>query len=936
MHALEDVSIFNFSNDDEDDDIVADMNNMDTTIQVSHILTTRIYKDHPFDQVIEDLHSTTQTRRMLKNLEEHGFVITIQQRTNYKDLQNCLFACFLSQEEPKKMDVQSAFLYGKIKKEVNVCQPLGFKDPDFLERVYKVKKALYGLHQAPRAWYETLSTYLLDNGFQRGKIDKTLFIKRHKGDILMVQVYLDDIIFGSTRKKLLKQKNDSILISQDKYVTKILKKFGFKEVKNSSTPMVTQKPLLKDEDGKEVDIHMYRSMIGSLMYLTSSRPDIMIAVCACARYQVNPKVSHLYDVKRIFRYLKGQPKLGFWYPKDSPFDLVAYTDSDYAGASLDSKFITGGKAKKSVRMMFDKLFEMELELILLNSYTTAMAKTINREAQIHASVDGKKEYKEDWERFFRRITPLFPTMVVQSQPGEGSTMPTDPHHTPIILQSSSAQPQKTYKPRKPIRKVTKIPQPSEPIEHVTDEAVHKELGDSLCQEAIGNTIAQTKFENLSKLSNDLLLARGNTLRNDKDRLNINELMELCTNLQTRVLDLEKTNTTQANEIDSLKRRVKKLERRNKSRTHKLKRLYKVGLTARVESSDNKESLGEYASKQGRIDDIVADEDITLVNVQANAKMFDADKDLGGEEVFVEQEVVVDKEKIDEVTLAQALAELKTSKPKTKGIVIQEPGESPTTTTIIPKQKSQDKGKGILRKLKKELEANIALIETWNDVRAKIDDDHQLAKRQQVKERQELTDEEKATLFMQFLEKRRKFCATKRAKKKRNNPPTQAQAQKRKIMCTYLRNMDTLEQSWCKDKKETRAREELIQKRANKQKVEDNKETKQLIKIIPDKEEVAIDAILLAVKSLGIIDWKIYKEGKKSYYQIIKADEKSQMYMFFSQMLTSINMEDLEDLYKLVKAKYGSIRPVEDLDLLLWGDLKTMFEPHVKDVVWKKQ
>nr|GEW05137.1 uncharacterized mitochondrial protein AtMg00810-like [Tanacetum cinerariifolium] len=136
--------------------------------------------------------------------------------------------------------------------------------------------------------------------------------------------------------------NDGIFISQDKYVADILKKFGFTEVNTGSTPMETQKPLLKDEDGIEVDVHMYRSMIGSLMDLTSSRPDIMFAVCACARYQVNPKVSHLYVVKRIFRYLKGQLKLGLWYPKDSHFDLVAYTDSDYVGASLDRKSTTGG------------------------------------------------------------------------------------------------------------------------------------------------------------------------------------------------------------------------------------------------------------------------------------------------------------------------------------------------------------------------------------------------------------------------------------------------------------------------------------------------------------------------------------------------------------------------------------------------------------------
>ncbi|GJZ45941.1 hypothetical protein Tco_0593537 [Tanacetum coccineum] len=138
------------------------------------------------------------------------------------------------------------------------------------------------------------------------------------------------------------QKKDGIFISQDKYVVEVLKKFRFIEVKTASTPTETQKHLLKDEDGEEVDIHMYRSIIGSLMYLTSSRPNIMFAVCACARYQVNPKVSHLYAVKRIFRYLKGQPKLGLWYLKDSPFDLVAYTDSDYARASLDKKSTIGG------------------------------------------------------------------------------------------------------------------------------------------------------------------------------------------------------------------------------------------------------------------------------------------------------------------------------------------------------------------------------------------------------------------------------------------------------------------------------------------------------------------------------------------------------------------------------------------------------------------
>ncbi|GJV77481.1 putative ribonuclease H-like domain-containing protein [Tanacetum coccineum] len=263
-----------------------------------------------------------------------------------------------------QMDGKSEFLYGTINKEVYVCQPLSFEDPQFTDKVYNLEKALYGLHQAPRAWYETLSTYLLENGFRRGTIDKTLFIKKGKGDILLMQVFVDDIIFGSTKKSLciefeqmmhkrfhmrsmgeltfflglqVKQKDDGIFISQDKYVADILKKFDFVIVKTASTPIETNKALLKDEEAEDVDVHLYRSMIRSLMYLAASRPDITFAVCACARFQVTPKVSHLHAVKRIFRYLKGQLKLSLWYPRDSPFDLEAFSDSDYAGASLDRK-----------------------------------------------------------------------------------------------------------------------------------------------------------------------------------------------------------------------------------------------------------------------------------------------------------------------------------------------------------------------------------------------------------------------------------------------------------------------------------------------------------------------------------------------------------------------------------------------------------------------
>ncbi|KAJ9566319.1 hypothetical protein OSB04_002285 [Centaurea solstitialis] len=277
-----------------------------------------------------------------------------------------LFLAFASYKQFNvfQMDVKSAFLYGKIEEEVYVCQPLGFEDPKFPDKAYKLRKALYGLYQAPRAWYDTLPTYLLENQFERGVIDKTLFIKKKDTNLLLVQIYADDIIFGSTKEEMckefealmhkkfkmssmgeltfflglqVKQKEDGILINQSKYVKDMLTKFGFLDSKPASTPMETYKQLTAMLRGEEVDVHQYRSMIGSLMYLTASRPDIMFVVCVCARFQVRPKDSHLQAVKRIFRYLKGKPRLGLWYPYESPFELLAYTDSDYGGASLDRK-----------------------------------------------------------------------------------------------------------------------------------------------------------------------------------------------------------------------------------------------------------------------------------------------------------------------------------------------------------------------------------------------------------------------------------------------------------------------------------------------------------------------------------------------------------------------------------------------------------------------
>ncbi|KAI3681234.1 hypothetical protein L6452_36023 [Arctium lappa] len=267
------------------------------------------------------------------------------------------------------MDVKSTFLNGKLNEEVYVEQPPGFYDPKHPNYVYKLDKALYGLKQAPRAWYDTLSSFLISENFERGKIDNTLFFRKIKGHIILVQIYVDDIIFGSTNPSLctrfaermkkeykmsmmgeltyflglqIKQSDKGTFINQGKYVKDMLKKFDLTQTSAMKTPMAPPLTLNKDPSGKPVNVTAYRKMIGSLLYLTASRPDIMYSTCLCARYQSEPKESHLIAVKRIFRYLKGTHNLGLWYPKDSGFDLTGYSDSDFAGCKLDRKSTTGG------------------------------------------------------------------------------------------------------------------------------------------------------------------------------------------------------------------------------------------------------------------------------------------------------------------------------------------------------------------------------------------------------------------------------------------------------------------------------------------------------------------------------------------------------------------------------------------------------------------
>ncbi|GJS76510.1 putative ribonuclease H-like domain-containing protein, partial [Tanacetum coccineum] len=771
MPTLEDISIFDLSRDNEDVGAEADMNNLDTTIQVSHIPTTRIHKDHPRNQVIRDLQSTTQTRNMSKNLEEHGFINTIQQRKNHKDLQNCLFACFLSQEEPKKvihalkdpswieamqeellqfklqeigcsrihirrrfdseksllplkneatrlflayasfkdfmmyqMDVKSVFLYGKIKEDVYVCQPPGFEDPDFPDKVYKVEKALYGLHQAPRAWYETLSTYLLDNKFQK-KIDKTL-----------------------------SSKGTQVLKSQPNWlgIQKILL-FDLVTYTNS------------DYAGASLD---RKSTAGGCQFLGSR--------LISWQYKKQTVVANSHNIAEYVAALSCQ-----------------MANLKFADTHNMVAFLAKPAKSEGIKQIVDFINVHTINYVLTINPTiytscieqfwaTVKAKTMNGEVQLQALVDGKKII----------ITESIVRRDLQLEDAEGvDCLPNATIFEQLTLMGSKTTAWNEFSSTMASAIICLATNPKfnflkyifesmvKNLENVSDEVVYEEMDDSLER---ATTIAT---------SLDAEQDRVNTPQSDEDSLKLKELMELCTNLQNRVIDLEKTKTSQAQEITSLKRKVKRLEKKNRSRTHKLKRLYKVGLSARVESS--KESLGEEdASKQGRIDDIDANEYIYLVNVHIDEDMFGVN-DLEGDEVIVETEVASKDVNlsIDEVTLAQALAALKitaaSTRPKAKWLVIHE--EEQATTPIMKKKDQVSFDEQEAKRLQAEFdederlarekdEANVALTEEWNDIQAKIDADYQLAQRLQAQEQEELTDEEKARLFIQFLEKRRKHFA----------------------------------------------------------------------------------------------------------------------------------------------------------------------------------
>ncbi|GJX74630.1 hypothetical protein Tco_0313225 [Tanacetum coccineum] len=715
-----------YTDDDEDVGAETDMTNLDTHIPISLILTTRIHKDHPVEQIIGDIHSTPQTRRMTKSVTDHVEPKKVIQALT----------------DPSWIEAIRLFLAYALFKDFVVYQMdvNRFEDPEFPDRVYKVEKALYGLHQAPRAWVEDSSFPNIVYKVEKDTIWTTSALRAGKKSLSTEYwiIYCPRVT----------QKDDGIFICQDKYVDEILKKFSFSTVKTTSTSMETSKPLMKDENAEDVDVHLYRSTIGSLMYLTSSRPDIMFVVCAYERFQVTPKVSHPYVVKRIFRYLKGQPKLGLWYPKDLPFDLEAYTDSNYAGASLDRKSTTRGCQFLGSRLI---LWQCKKQTVVVNSITKAEYVVASNyfgqiddwnsaaRQKVNAAGLKKLEANADFAEivdflnaspisyalivfanmrrkgkdFSGKVTPLFPSMLAsQAVEGKGLGQPTEPQHTLTTASPSHA-----------------------------DKAVHEERGDSVERAATtvasldveqdsgyinrtqSTTIPNTRSERVSTPSYDSPLLGINIPGSDEEIIKLKELMDMCTKLFDRVLDLENGR-----------------------------------------NSDNTEEL----------------------NVAEDEHMFDL-SDLAGTEVVLEEEpieLVEDKVTTanvnpDDVTLAETLMAIKSTKDKGKGLM-QEP-EKPVKVKgkdqieydadVAQRLQAELDEEAMLEREREEEASNAALIEEWDSIEARIDFDAQLAKRLQAEEREQMSVEEQARLLMKFIAARNKFFSAKRAKEQRNKPPT---------------------------------------------------------------------------------------------------------------------------------------------------------------------
>ncbi|GKA92942.1 ribonuclease H-like domain-containing protein, partial [Tanacetum coccineum] len=588
MSALEDIV---YSDDEEDIGAEADMNNLDAFMPISPIPTTRIHKDHPVEQIIRDFNSAPQTRRMTKNLEEHVAVTVL---IVLKTLLVLPDGCF-----------KSACSFGS-------------------------RKGIYDSIKLLKAWYETLSTYLLDKVSER----------KDRQDICLIEGNKYDMTVSSSASN------------------KSRRRLGFLSAQDEM------------KYGEEVDVYLYRSMIVHDVP-TLQDPDICMPVDDVACYQVKQKVSHLDAVKRIFRYLKGQPKMSIWYSKDSLFDLVAYTDSDYAGARLDRKSTIGATIKAKIVNG-----EVQLQALVDGKKLIITESTIRRDLQLEdaegvyclpnatifeqLTLMGLRSKTTAWNEFSNTMASAIICLATNQKFNFSKYI-----FETMVKNLDNAGKFLMYL-RKPKRKNTEIPQSSSPTDNVADKTVNEEVDDSLVR--ADTTASSLEVEQDS----------GN-INKTRSKATLNEPSSPGTSSGSGPKCQETMRDTIAQT-----RRVKKLEQKKRSRTHGLKRLYKVGSSRRVESSDE-EGLGERdASKPGEDSLILMLNKTLRVNVQTHEEMFGVN-DLDGNEVIVESvDVVNTTEETRSVVEEVTSVIIPSTKPKAGKVVIQKPeqGQAPTPTVSL--------------------------------------------------------------------------------------------------------------------------------------------------------------------------------------------------------------------------------------------------------------
>nr|GEU87783.1 putative ribonuclease H-like domain-containing protein [Tanacetum cinerariifolium] len=824
-----------------------------------------------------------------------------------------------------QMDVKNAFLYGTIEEEVYVCQPLGFEDPNHPEKVYKVVKALYGLNQAPRAWYETLLTYLLAN-------DDIIFDATNKDLCKSFEKLMKDKFQMSSMGELtfflglqVKENKDGIFISQDKYVAEILRKFGLTEGKSASTPIDTEKPLLKDPDGKDVDVHTYRSMIGSLMYLTSSRLDIMFSVCVCAHFQVTPKASHLHAVKRIFRYLKGKPHLGLWYPKDLPFDLVAYSDRDYAGASLNKKSTTGGCQILGCKLIS---WQCKKQTVVATSSTEAeyVAAASCCAQDVLSGIDSLKKMLH--VSYLLSAGYLTSQQMVLNSPWQTTTgkeilNPFMVGSLPKTIVTTFIQ----------INDVTRLQALVDKKKVVITEAAIREVlrlddvegVNCLPNEEIFAELARMGYEKPStKLTFYKAFFSSQLVRNVDSTSKFYMYPHFIQLLIKKQLEHVEVDTaaqgddTTAQGDDAQEPSIPSLTPRT------LPPQQPQDLPSTSQKIDTSEdTIMDDASNHGRIIDEMGKDDVVALmdNKEKNKKEEEAKEvvdvvttaKLNTEVVTDANETVTAASTTIFAAKPQVTAATITAAPvrvavastrRRKGVAIRDPEEESTTSSIISADtKSKDKGKGIMVEEPKPLKK-----------KQQVEIDEEYARKLHVELNKDIDwdttiDHVKLDYFkgMSYDDIRPIF-----------------EAKFNSNIDFLLKTNEQMEED--ENRSIQSINETPAQKAANGRKLnEEVEDLKRHLDIVPDEDDDVYTEATPLARNVPIVDYEIIHLNNKSHYKIIRADRTHRLYVSFLTLLKNFDREDLESLWSLVKERFSTSKPNNFSDDFLLTTLGAMFE-----------